>query len=90
MTMQNCPALTAVVVQQRHQDLRTEVQREHAARIAAAATTASKNTASTGGRWTPLKALAACLHASSAHRLSGAVRRLELRLSAWRTTPSGA
>jgi hypothetical protein len=85
MTMQNCPALTAVVVQQRHQDLRHEVQREHAARIAAAA-----NNESQGWPWTPLKAVAASLHAGSAHRLSGVARRVELRLSAWRATPSGA
>ena len=32
MTMHNCPALTAVVVQQRHQDLRHEATQWHAAR----------------------------------------------------------
>jgi hypothetical protein len=30
------------------------------------------------------------MHAGSAHRLSCAARRVEIRLSAWRATPSGA
>jgi hypothetical protein len=85
MALYHSPALTAVVAKQRHQALQHEAKRWQAADRAAAATTAS-----TGWPWTPLKALAASLHASSAHRLSGAVRRFELRLSAWRATPSGA
>jgi hypothetical protein len=84
MTMHNCPALASIVVQQRHQDLRNEVQREHAARVSDSANLASK-----GWPWTQLKALAASVHAGSAHRLSAA-RRMEIRLPARRATPARA
>jgi hypothetical protein len=85
MTMHNCPILTSVVVKQRHQDLRNEATQWQAARVASSA-----NNESTGWPWTPLKSAAASMHAISAHRLSEVTRRVEIRLSAWRTTPSGA
>ena len=90
MNLHQCPVLTMVVVKQRHQDDRNEVQREHAARIAAPANMASNNTASKGWPWIQLKALAASIHAVSVHQLAGAARRMEIRLSARRATPSGA
>lgn len=85
MTMHNCPALTAVVVKQRHQDLRHEATQWHAARGAS-----STNKESRGWPWTQLKALAASAHAGSAHRLSAAARRMEIRLPARRATPARA
>jgi HD-like signal output (HDOD) protein len=77
MNLHQCPVLTMVVVKQRHQDDRNEVQREHAARIAAPANMASKD-----WPWIQLKALAASIHAVSVHQLAGAARRMEIRLSA--------
>ena len=85
MNMHHCPALTAVVVKQRHQDLRNEAQREHAARVAESANMASKC-----WPWTQLKALADSMHAVSVHQLAGATRRIEIRLPARLETPSGA
>ena len=85
MNMHSCPVLTAVVVKQRHQDLRNEAQREHAARVAASA-----NMANPCWPWTQLKALAASIHTVSVRQLAGATRRMEIRLSARRATPSGA
>jgi hypothetical protein len=38
MTMQQCPTLAAMVVKHRHQDLRREATRVHAANVAATAT----------------------------------------------------
>jgi hypothetical protein len=77
MNLHQCPALTMVVVKQRHQDLRREAQREHAARVSDLANMASK-----GWPWTQLKALAASMHAGSVHQLAGVARQMEIRLSA--------
>ena len=84
MNMHQSPVLAAVVVKQRQQGLRREAQRDHAARVAESANMASKR-----WTWTQLKALAASMHAVSAHRLSAA-RRVEIRFPARRETPSGA
>jgi hypothetical protein len=78
MNLQHSPILAAVVVKQRHQDLRHEAQRDRAARAAESASRASKRSP-----WTQLTALAASMHAVSAHRLSGAASRVAFRLSAW-------
>ena len=84
MNMHQDPVLALVVVQQQHRDLRSEAQRGHAANVAESANMASKR-----WTWTQLKALAASMHAVSAHRLSAA-RRVEIRFPARRETPSGA
>jgi hypothetical protein len=85
MNLHQDPVLAAVVVKQRHQDRRNEATQWQAARVAA-----SVNTASKGWPWTQLKGVAARMHAVSVHRLSGATRRVEIRLPARRATPSGA
>jgi hypothetical protein len=85
MNMHQCPVLALVVVQQQHQDLRSEAQHAHAARIAATANRARKD-----WPWTQLKGMAASMHAVSAHRLAVAARRVEIRFPARRETPSGA
>ena len=85
MSLSQCPHLTAVAAHQRQHELRREAQRVHTARVAASATKAS-----TGGRWTQLKRATATVSVVSARRLSGAARRIEVRLSTWRTTPSEA
>jgi hypothetical protein len=85
MNLTHCPISAAVVAQQRNQDLRNEAQRLHMARVAASAIKAS-----TGERWTQLKGVAASIRSDSAHRLSRAARRIEIWLSAWRTTASEA
>jgi hypothetical protein len=85
MNMHQCPVLASIVVQQRHQDFRREAQREHVANVAASA-----NMVSNHRPWTQLKGMAISIHAGSAHRLSCAARRVEIRYSAWRATPSGA
>jgi hypothetical protein len=81
MTMQQCPTLAAMVVQQRHQDLRREAQHAHAANVAAAATPESH-----GWPWMPLKADATRVRSVSAHQLSATVRRVAFRLSAASST----
>ena len=85
MNMQQCPTLAAMVVKQRHQELRREATRLHAANVAASANNESKC-----WPWTRRKAGAASSHARSAHRLVAAARRVEIRLPARRATPSGA
>jgi hypothetical protein len=85
MNVYQNPVLAAVVVKQRHQDRRNEATQWQAARVAASANTASK-----GWPWTQLKGMAASMHAGSAHRLSVAARRVEIRFPARRATPSGA
>jgi hypothetical protein len=81
MTMQQCPTLAAMVVQHRHQDLRREATRVHAANVAAAATPESH-----GWPWMPLRAGATRVRAVSAHQLSATVRRVAFRLSAASST----
>jgi hypothetical protein len=82
MSMQQCPTLVAIVVKQRQQELRREATQMHAAKIANSA-----NKASNGRPWIQLKAVAARVHSRSAHRVSGAVRWVEFRLSAQHETP---
>jgi hypothetical protein len=77
MNMHQSPALAAVVVKQRQQELRNEAQRVHAANVAASANKERK-----GCPWRPREAVAASFHAVSAHRLSAATRRVEIRLAA--------
>jgi hypothetical protein len=69
MNMHHCPALTAVVAQQRHQALQHEAERWQAADMAAAATTTSR-----GGPWPQLKRAAASVPAAWAAWRSGAAR----------------
>ena len=85
MTIYHHPVLTAVAAKQWHQAFQREAKRWQAAGVAAAATKTS-----TSGRWTQLKRAAVSKHASSAHRLSAAARRVEVRLPSRRATPSGA
>jgi hypothetical protein len=77
MNMHQDPVLVAVVVKQRQQELRNEATQWHAANVAESANMASKR-----WPWTQLTALAASMHAVSAHQLAGAARRVEIRLSA--------
>ena len=77
MNLQHSPVLAAVVVKQRHQDLRREAQRDHAARVAEFA-----NKERNGWLWTQRTALAASMHAVAVHQLAGAARRVAFRLSA--------
>jgi hypothetical protein len=85
MTMHQDPVLVAVVVKQRQQELRNEATQWHAANVAESANMARK-----GWPWTQLKAMAASMHAISAHRLAVAARQVEIRFPARRETPSGA
>jgi hypothetical protein len=78
MNLHQSPVLAAVVAKQRQQDLRHEATQWHKAKLAESANMASRRSP-----WTQLKALAASMHAVSAHRLSGAARRVAFRLSAW-------
>ena len=81
MTIYQGPILAAIAAQ-RQQELQHEAKGWHAANVAESA-----NKESNGWPWTQLKGVAARIHFVSAHRLSGAARRAEFRLSARRETP---
>jgi hypothetical protein len=78
MNLQHSPVLAAVVAKQRQQELRNEATQWHEAKLAESANMASRRSP-----WTQLKAVASRVPAISAHRLSGAARRVAFRLSAW-------